>query len=176
MTNRYPGKCGQCSGWVEAGAGTCARVGGRFVVSHTGPCPAPRPARVKAEPGAYRKDGRIYVVRERKFRDSPEPVRYAREVVAVSETTSDRLAEDGSKARYEEAPDRGMVWELTEADALPLADFQALCQSYGSCIACGTTLRKAESIAAKIGPVCGGRQARLDKAREARRLAEVVPA
>jgi len=180
MTNRYPGKCGTCGQWVEANAGTVEKIGGRWVAKHeAGQCPAPQAAEVrntvKAECGVYRtQDGRIYVVRERKFPDSDGPVRYAREIVALSEDAADRISEDGAKARYQEVKAPGMVWKLTAADALPLADFQALCQHYEQCMACGITLRAAKSLEEKIGPVCGGRQRKLDRAREARMLEEVV--
>lgn len=44
MTNRYPGKCTKCGQTVAPQAGTCEKVGGKWVVSHT-ECPiAPKAA------------------------------------------------------------------------------------------------------------------------------------
>ena len=41
-TNRFAGKCQACAQWVEAEAGTIAKDGGKWVVSHTaGACPEP---------------------------------------------------------------------------------------------------------------------------------------
>ena len=35
MTNKYPGPCEHCGGTVAAHAGTCKRVGRRWIVAHT---------------------------------------------------------------------------------------------------------------------------------------------
>jgi hypothetical protein len=54
---------------------------------------------------------------------------------------------------------RGIVHTLDASQKLSLEDAKKYGALYGSCIVCARTLTNEESIAAGIGPVCGGRLA-----------------
>jgi predicted RNA-binding Zn-ribbon protein involved in translation (DUF1610 family) len=116
-----------------------------------------------AEPGVYRKHGRVFVVRE--FHDDGRKVRYAREIVARAGGQGDRLDAYGQQVRYQEQKASRMQYQLGPADLLPMEEFARLGIQTGTCVACGARLEVAESVAAGYGPVCGRRQRqRLDAA------------
>jgi Family of unknown function (DUF6011) len=119
-----------------------------------------RPDGNPAELGVYRRDGRIYVVREFTPEGSREKVRYARELVALTEGQANRLNGDGEHVRYEERKAPRMQHRLTDDDLMPLEDVKRLSIAYGHCIPCGAKLEAAESVERGIGPVCAKRQER----------------
>lgn len=162
-SNRYPGRCFTCRTWVPADAGRIERIAGSWRVLHLGDCPQ-RPAREPgwrehpAETGVYRKDGRLYVVREFTPQGEDRKVRYARELVDLTPGQGDRVTEDGQAARIQEVKAPRMQWALTDADLLPMDEFKALSLRFERCLACGAHLEVKESVEAGIGPVCAGRQ------------------
>ena len=122
--------------------------------------PAPRndtPAMV----GVYRKDGKLYVVRQFTPQGEQRKVTYAREIVPLTPAQGDRLNQDGERVRIEERKAPGMQYRLAPADALPLEEVTALSVQWESCLVCGRHIRVAESVERGIGPVCYGRQAAL---------------
>ena len=112
-------------------------------------------------PGVFRKDGEIYVVkgnqpyRAWQKQGSPEPRPsqarlYAKRLV----TSADHLTEAGTTIPFDLVYSPGVVASLTEADRMPLAEAEELTVKFGSCLACGRTLKAAESVKKGIGPVC----------------------
>jgi len=120
-----------------------------------------RPADTPAAVGVYRKGGKLYVVREFTPQGESRKVRYAREIVPLTDAQGDRLNQQGSRVRIEERKAPGMQYRLAQADALPLEEVTALSIQWESCLVCGRHLRVAESVVRGIGPVCHGRQAAL---------------
>ncbi len=114
-----------------------------------------------AEVGVYRQDGKLYVVREFTPQGEHRKVRYAREIVPLTDAQGDRLNQQGNRVRIEERKVPGMQYRLTKADALPMAEVTALSIQWESCLVCGRHLRVAESVERGIGPVCHARQAAL---------------
>jgi len=114
-----------------------------------------------AEVGVYRQADKLYVVREFTPRGEQRKVRYAREIVPLTDAQGDRLNQQGERVRVEERKAPGMQYRLTKADALPLEEVTALSIQWESCLVCGRHLRVAESVERGIGPVCNGRQAAL---------------
>lgn len=110
--------------------------------------------------GVYRKDDRIYVVREFTPQGESAPVRYARELVDLNRGQADRLNGDGEHVRYEERKAPRMQYRLCDADLMPLEDVRQLSIQYRHCLICGTKLEAAESVERGIGPVCEKRQQR----------------
>jgi hypothetical protein len=96
--------------------------------------------------GVYRKDGEIYVVKPNKAGNRV----YAKQVVE----SPPRVTEAGEVVDFELVYAPGMVYKLTEADRMPLADGKALMTRYGKCLVCGRHLKAAKSVEAGIGPVC----------------------
>jgi hypothetical protein len=134
--------------------------------------PAQQPSGQPAEVGVYRRDGKLYVVRE--FTPRPETerdhgvrtgtvrqqgkVRYARQIIELTAAQGDRLNEQGDRIRTEEARAPRMQFELTAADRLTVEEVEALSVKFSYCLVCGRHLRVAESVEAGIGPVCRKRQ------------------
>lgn len=114
-----------------------------------------------AELGVYRKDGRLYVVRE--FTDDGRTIRYAREIVPLTEGEGDRVDGNGERARIKEVKAPRMQWVLTKADAMSLDDLMALSLQWSHCLSCGHAIHTAASIVDRngLGPVCYGRQVAL---------------
>jgi hypothetical protein len=95
-----------------------------------------------AEDGMYRKDGVVYRV-QHAIHGNGLP--YAKKLVELS-----------NGEWYFEKVD-GMQYKLTEADRMTLAEAKEWGALYGTCCVCATKLTDEKSIAAGIGPVCGGR-------------------
>lgn len=143
--NRYGGKCGACSQWVEAGAGWLTGSPGKWGVLHAnwedGGCSTGAPedrgydrdGGPEPAPGMYRQpSGRI--VKVQLSRTSGKP--YAKTV-------------DGEYL--------GGGRELAGLVRLTLDEAKAYGRETGVCCVCGATLTNPESIAAGIGPWCAGK-------------------
>jgi len=108
---------------------------------------------ISISPGVFRKDGRIYVVKQtRKDSANPDAPRrlYAKEIIESAK----RITEDGEQADFESVYARGVVYDLTEADRWDWADASAFLTKYARCIVCNAHLKAAKSVAGAIGPVC----------------------
>jgi hypothetical protein len=66
-----------------------------------------------------------------------------------------RLVVSETGGTFEYAP--GLIVQLDPGMRLSLEEASAFGKLYGWCIVCGRTLTDEKSIAAGIGPVCGGR-------------------
>lgn len=189
--NRYPGRCPECQGWVEAGMGILVRTGSGWGAQHPlGSCPQPQAPRSQgnawtqrngglpaqprrqerrqpAEPGLYRKDGKLYAVRVFTPRGEKEQVRYARELAANEAGNLDRVNENGDAVKLHSIKAPRMQWELRPEHAVSLEEAKALNVRFGECVICGTPIEAKESVEdrAGIGPVCWDRQVALNEAR-----------
>lgn len=100
------------------------------VVSHT-----------KATEGVYIKEGTIYAVAT------------ARKGYLVCKRLYPYTAADGSKrGRFLYAG--AMIYKLTDADKISVAEAEKRSLALGFCIVCGKTLTAPDSVAKSIGPVC----------------------
>jgi hypothetical protein len=103
--------------------------------------------------GIYQKDGQVYMVVPSK--KNPDRV-YAKMMVE----SAPRLTEAGEVVDFEWEFAPHMVWKLTEADRMTLADAGKLMVKYGKCLKCRKTLKAAktmktvEETGVSIGPVC----------------------
>lgn len=156
-TNRYAGKCADCSGWVEAEAGLLGGGPGAWFVKHRdGGCPVVEPAPVASTPtptvrseaveGIHRISG-DRIVKVQRGRESGNL--YAK-LLVVTET------DDGEyDGEFLYAP--GLIVECSAETALSLDDARAYGALYSVCCVCAARLSDEDSIALGIGPVCGGR-------------------
>jgi Family of unknown function (DUF6011) len=149
-SNRYAGRCADCGQHVPAEEGTLERGATGWTVHHpAGTCPTPTPARVitATTPGVYRHHGLIYVVKPSKRH--PGRV-YAAQLVE----SPPRVTEAGTEIPFQLEFRPGLIYDLTEADRMPLAEAQAITARYGRCIVCHRALKAAKSVEQGIGPVC----------------------
>lgn len=154
-TNRYAGRCRNCSAWVEAEAGLLVGKPGAWAVEHRAgecveaqpePTPTPRAERVETPEGMHRTaDGTIY--KAQRSRESGNV--YAKRLVVVER--------DGAPADVSFVYERGAVSKLSAETLMSLEDAKAFGALYGTCCVCGATLTDETSIALGIGPVCGAR-------------------
>jgi len=152
-TNKYPADCAGCTQRVPAGAGTLAKEGGAWKVRHlAGTCTPPpaAPARqiMATKVGVYKHDGRIYVVKP--SRQNKGRV-YACELVE----SPPRITEAGTVIPFELVFRPGMIYELSSAERMPLAEAEQLATRYARCFVCGIALKAADSVKRGIGPGCG---------------------
>jgi hypothetical protein len=140
-TNRFAGVCVRCGGEVEAEAGTCAKVDGRWVVDHVGECPAPSDVdSVPAGHYAIASEGENDLMFVRVDRNAGYPVRIKMIVGGHPDTTIPAKRVKGILARIIEAG--------VEAAAVLYG------HELGQCCRCNRTLTDETSRAAGIGPEC----------------------
>jgi hypothetical protein len=96
--------------------------------------------------GVFKKDGRIYVVKPNKDKTRV----YAKEIVE----SPARMTESGAVVDFEAVYRPGVIFSLTEADRMDLADAKDFLTKFSKCIVCGRHLKAAKSVAGAIGPVC----------------------
>jgi len=102
--------------------------------------------------GVYKKDGDVYIVVPNKAGTKT----YAKKMVE----SAPRLTEAGEKADFEWEYAPGIIWKLTEADRMQLADAHDLMIRYGRCLKCrkplkaAKTMKTAEETGLMIGPKC----------------------
>jgi len=146
-TNRFAGRCANCSGWVPADAGTFAREGGKNVVRHV-ECPtAPAPSTPAAQPalGYYvRKDGAAIKVVESK--------RNPGRVYGVIFTPH-----AGGRPTWDYVPGAG--YSVADLRPMSAGDAASLGLSHGHCIFCcaplgGKTLSAHVSAIVGYGETC----------------------
>lgn len=154
-TNRYAGKCRNCSAWVEAETGLLVGTPGAWAVEHrAGECveaPAPvvvAPAAPRSEPveGIHRISG-DRVVKVQRGRESGNL--YAKLLVV---TDNGDGTHDGE---FLYAP--GLIVECSTETAMSLDEARSYGALYNICCVCGARLSDEVSVALGIGPVCGGR-------------------
>lgn len=94
------------------------------------------------DPGIYSLDGVFYRVKQNQAKTGV----YAQLIVNTEQA-------DGTfKTSFEYVS--GVVFKLTPADKLTLAQAAEHGAAFGTCISCGRTLKRAESIERQIGPIC----------------------
>ena len=98
------------------------------------------------EPGIYERDGEFFKVQ----RSRSSGNLYAKRAV---ESTR-RLTEAGEVVEFDFVYAPGAVARLAASDRMNEERARELAIRYGSCINCGRTLKRAESVERGIGPVC----------------------
>jgi hypothetical protein len=115
-------------------------------------------------PGVYKLDGEIFVVKGnrdylswRKFcrehGECPRPAEarlYAKRLVE----SAARETEAGTEIPFALEYAKGVIFDLSLDDRMPLAEAEELSTRYAKCIVCERTLKAAKSVRASIGPVC----------------------
>jgi hypothetical protein len=158
-TNRYAGTCSDCGGHVPAEQGILIRQDGRWATRHhddqhvtvTVPDTAAALTEPVTETGMYRRGEDIFKVQ----RSRQSGNLYAKRLVPIG---GQRLVDDTEEVvGFEFAYAPGTVQNLTPADRMTLDEAKAFGLRYGVCCVCGAHLKDATSVAAGIGPVCGGR-------------------
>jgi len=169
ITAKFTGKCVRCGGVIPSGTQctwaasegirhincTATRVAQynsaadyQTAADHAlGEQPAPR-KQPSVTMGVFKKDGKVYVVKPN--RDKTRV--YAKEIVE----SPARMTESGLQVDFEAVYRPGIVFALTEADRMDLADASDFLTKYARCIVCGRHLKAAKSVARAIGPVCAG--------------------
>lgn len=99
------------------------------------------------EPGVYRRDDVIYVVRRNRTNSRV----HARRLVEIG---GRRLNEVDEVVQIEFVYDPEALQLLRPEDQMTLAEARPFTLRYGRCIACDTPLSDATSVARGIGPVC----------------------
>ncbi len=156
MKARFGGTCPRCRKRIEVGEEitrlgigygdryghpTCEAV--PFIVE------APRPAREVAvtEPGVYKHDGQVFVVKANRQKTRL----YAKRLVEIG---GERLAESGDTVHIDFVYEPGAIFALRPEDQMTVEDAKPLMVRYGRCIACGAFLKDRTSVERGIGPVC----------------------
>jgi hypothetical protein len=157
ITAKFTGKCVRCGGVIPSGT-QCTWAQGEGVrhinctvtaVAKHNDNAAPRTGgKVAVTMGVFKKDGKVYVVKPN--RDKTRV--YAKEIVE----SPARMTESGLQVDFEAVYRPGIVFALTEADRMDLADASDFLTKYARCIVCGRHLKAAKSVARAIGPVCAG--------------------
>lgn len=101
------------------------------------------------EPGVYRRDGEVYVVKENREKTRV----YAKRLIQSAPRVLD-ATEEIVKADFEY--DRGAIFTLEPDDQLTLEDAREYLVRYTHCMVCGRPLKAARSVLDSIGPVCRG--------------------
>jgi hypothetical protein len=97
--------------------------------------------------GVYERNGEVYVVK--KSRQSERL--YANRVVEIR---GERLTEADETVNFELEYAKGVIYRLRPQDKMTKARAEEFLIRYSRCIVCGRTLKKADSVARGIGPVC----------------------
>lgn len=167
--NRYPARCIRCGGNIAAGEGLLARRDdGSWAADHPAECPTDKPMAI-AQPqpvaradqdGIYRTDdGTIFKVQIAK-QGSGRLYAKRLEVRPCTDPACGHptvLDEHGTHwhGHFVYAP--GAVHTLLASQRISEHDARAFGRLYGICCVCGADLTDEKSVAAGIGPVCGGR-------------------
>lgn len=107
---------------------------------------------VEVEPGVYRRDDTIYVVRQNRTNAGV----HARRLVEIG---GQRLTAAGTVVNIEFVYDPGALLRLRPEDQMTLEEARPFIIRYGKCIFCNTALSDATSVARGVGPVCVRRYA-----------------
>jgi hypothetical protein len=113
-----------------------------------------------AECGLYRRDGRLYIVREFKPQGESERVRFARELVPTDARAASRAGLDGESKQLRSVKAPRMQWSLRADEAVPIDEVEALGIEFGECIICGQPIETAASVKGRhgMGKVCYDKQ------------------
>ena len=152
--NKFGAKCADCGQHVPENAGDLTSENGRWTTRHVGECPAPKAARepVTIEDGMYRtEDGSIYKVQHAVHGSGNQ---YAKHLVVVSEPIRDEAGTIIEPAVIEFVYAPGAVTRLTPDQRMTLDEAKHFGALYGTCVRCGRTLTREDSIERMMGPVC----------------------
>jgi Family of unknown function (DUF6011) len=157
ITAKFTGKCVRCGGVIPSGT-QCTWAQGEgvrhinctvtAVAKHNDNATPRTGGKVAVTMGVFKKDSKVYVVKPN--RDKTRV--YAKEIVE----SPARMTESGLQVDFEAVYRPGIVFALTEADRMDLADASDFLTKYARCIVCGRHLKAAKSVARAIGPVCAG--------------------
>lgn len=106
------------------------------------------------EPGVYRLNGEVYVVKVTRATSKLDPSEWRFTASKVVEIGGERITEAGTFVNVEFEFASGVVWQIDPSDRMPFEDAKALTARYGRCIVCGAWLKAGKSVEAGIGPVC----------------------
>ena len=104
------------------------------------------------QPGVYRRNGTIYVVKLNRAKTAL----HARRLVEIG---GRRLTEADTVVKIEFVYDPGALSGLRAEDQMTLEEAKPFIIRYGKCIFCNTPLRDATSVERGVGPVCFKRYA-----------------
>lgn len=104
----------------------------------------------QVDPGVYELPGtgEIFVVK--KTRDKERV--YAKRLIELKASSHLNVKDDGVKIEFVYAP--GAIQRIKPEYKMPKDRAEELTIRYGRCIACGRTLKAAQSVRQGIGPVC----------------------
>jgi hypothetical protein len=169
--NKFPGKCTTCGETVPAGEGKIAKAGKTWTVSHlpgtceapAKPAPAPKPVHaapvpsvtftsvmspkayvkptVKVEgPGVFKHGSDIVVIRWVK--------KYGGKRLAAFRLveSAPRVTLAGTVIPFSLVKSYGLLYSVTEAERMTLADANEISAKVAQCICCGKTLYAADTI------------------------------
>lgn len=109
-------------------------------------------ASTEIQPGLYRTDGQVYVVK-------PNQAKTRLYAKALVEITADRVTDDDSIVQIEYVYSPGAIYKIKPEDRLSFEEAKALNVRYGKCVMCSAKLKAAKSVKAAeenggFGPVC----------------------
>lgn len=183
-SNKFGSKCSNCQTWVPARAGILTGSKGNWKVTHapglcdeSGESPAqcasnaipgavyssahngyvqaPKPVKktITVTMGVYKHNGQIYVVRPSK---KHKGYLYAARLVE----SAPRVTLAGTIIPFRLVKSYSVIYDLIEAERMPLADANEISAKYGCCFLCHRKLFAAETIlecqktGQWVGPVC----------------------
>lgn len=162
FANKFGGKCFRCGQWVEERQGLCTRDGQKWVVEHSGECPAVEHT-VKAVPAPTGLD--LSSVPSGRYAVPGGDTRLKVQIQGVSGGKWDGwvfvkdAAEYGQQTRYgSQRPGETYRGKIEDALRAIAADPKAAAAAYGHlvgrCCICNRKLEDEGSVEAGIGPIC----------------------
>lgn len=137
----------------EVDAGRLGKYGAMDVIDRLKAAPYDRAAQDAGEalqPGVYRRNGAIFVVKPNRAGTAL----HARRLVEIG---GRRLTEADTVVQIEFRYEPGAIRELRPQDMMTLEEARPFIIRYGRCIFCNTRLRDATSVERGVGPVCARR-------------------
>lgn len=105
-------------------------------------------------PGVFRYNGDIYVVKRTLKRPGEEQHFYAKK---LKELTTTHITKTGKYVDYDFEWTPQMMYVLEESMRVPDEEAKDFYMHYGKCICCGKTLKQAHAIEHGMGDVCFGK-------------------
>lgn len=153
VPNRFGGKCGRCSVWIEPEGGNRRKIADRWVVFHNEECPdVPHPIawapQAPLAVGVYvTDDGSIVKVRENKAQTNLYTSRW-------TSISGERLTLAGEHVSGEWVYAPELKRTLRADQRMTIDQAKNFGIVFAQCAKCGRHLKDADSVEAGIGPVC----------------------